>query len=106
MEASMEISIEKDENIEDDFDYTKLVSMRDSIENMSKFNQVEILRIINASNKSSINENRYGIHINLSDLQNSVINEISNYIKYVKTQEMELIQVEQQKENYKNNYFK
>lgn len=102
----LEQSTEKYEIIEEEFDYPTLVSMRDVIENLSKFNQVEILRIIYASNKSSINENRYGIHINLSDLTNNVVNEMLNYIKYVKTQEIDLIQVEQQKENYKNSFFK
>ena len=102
----MEISNQKEEVLEEEFDYHNLASMRDVIESMNKFNQVEILRIIYTSNKSSINENRYGIHINLTDLPNSTIEEISNYINYVKTQEIDLIKVEQQKESYKNNFFK
>ena len=48
------------------FSVSELNYIRDSIENMNKFNQIEVLRILNNHKDVTINENKYGIHINLS----------------------------------------
>jgi hypothetical protein len=72
---------------------------------MNKFNQVEILRILNKHNKEILNENKYGIHINLSELSDDIVIEIKKYINYVNTQEININSIEQQKEDYKNTYF-
>jgi len=84
-----------------------LTNIRDSIESMPKFNQVEILRILTTTQKNNvtINENKYGIHINMSELSDSVINEMKVYIEYVRSQEFQLNQNEQEKETFKNTYF-
>jgi hypothetical protein len=87
------------------FSAHELNYIRDTVENMNKFNQIEILRILNKHNEVTINENKYGIHINLSELSREIINEINAYINYVKTQEITLNSIEQQKEDYKNTYF-
>lgn len=80
--------------------------IRESIENMNKFNQIEVLRILTKyKNLVILNENKYGIHINLSDLKNEILDEISVYIKYVNTQESTLNEGEKQKEDYRNTYF-
>jgi hypothetical protein len=83
-------------------DTYKLNNIRDSIEKMSKFNQIEILRILTNYKDVIINENKYGIHINLSELSPEIINNLLVYINYVNTQEVELNNVEKQKENYKS----
>lgn len=88
-----------------DVDSTYLNKIRESIENMSKFNQVEVLRILTKHKEVIINENKYGIHINLSELEMPILEELLVYIKYVNTQEIELNNVEKQKQEYKNNYF-
>lgn len=82
-----------------------LVAVRNSIEKMNKFNQIEILRILNKYEDVIINENRYGIHINMTDLNENVLNEISQYIDYVQVQEKALNQDEKQKQDIKNIYF-
>jgi hypothetical protein len=87
------------------FSISELNYVRDSIENMNKFNQVEVLRILTKHKKVTINENKYGIHINLSELSKEIIDEMNIYINYVKTQEITLNSIEQQKEDYKNTYF-
>jgi hypothetical protein len=87
------------------YDYTKLNYIREQIENMTKFNQIEILRILTKNKEVIINENKYGIHINLSELNNNVLNEMMMYIKYVNTQESYLSNFEKEKEKYKNTYF-
>jgi len=87
------------------FSVSELNYIRDSIENMNKFNQIEVLRILNNHKDVTINENKYGIHINLSDLKKDLLDELNVYIKYVNTQEVALHQVEKEKETYKNTYF-
>jgi len=87
------------------FSISELNYVRDSIENMNKFNQVEVLRILTKHKEVTINENKYGIHINLSELSKELLDEMNIYINYVKTQEITLNSIEQQKEEYKNTYF-
>ena len=87
------------------FSISELNYIRDSIENMNKFNQVEVLRILNNHKDVTINENKYGIHINLSELKKELLDDLNVYIKYVNTQEVALHQVEKEKESYKNTYF-
>ena len=91
--------------MEETYDYTKLNYIREQIENMSKFNQIEILRIITKHPTVIINENRYGIHINLGELETTIIDELDVYIKYVNTQETYLNNIEKEKEKYKNTFF-
>ena len=87
------------------FSISELNYIRDTIESMNKFNQIEILRIMNKHYDITLNENKYGVHINLSELKKEMIEELSTYIKYVNTQEIALHQVEKQKESFKNIYF-
>jgi hypothetical protein len=94
----MELEIEE-------FDYNKLNNIREQIENMSKFNQIEILRILTKYKDVIINENKYGIHINLSELSTDIINDLIMYIKYVNNQEVYLNNAEKEKEKYKNTFF-
>ena len=85
---------------------SELNYIRDSIEAMNKFNQVEVLRIFARYQDSvTLNENKYGIHINLTELKETIIEDLRKYIQYVNTQEIELNDIEQQKEEYKNTYF-
>jgi hypothetical protein len=87
------------------FSVGELNYIRETIENMNKFNQIEVLRILNRHNDVTLNENKYGVHINLTDLDKNIINELALYIKYVNAQEIALNSIEQQKEDYRNTYF-
>jgi hypothetical protein len=91
--------------MENNYDYTKINTMREQIENMSKFNQIGILRILTKNKDVIINENKYGIHINLSELPSLILDELLTYIKYVNTQEIYLDNAEKEKEKYKNTFF-
>lgn len=86
------------------YSYDKINNIRETIENMSKFNQIEVLRLLTKKNVI-INENKYGIHINLSELDEDILDELTLYINYVNAQEEELDNMEKQKECYKNIYF-
>ena len=83
----------------------ELNNMRDIIESMPKFRQVEVLRILSKNNDITLNENKYGVHVNLTDLTNNMVDELNEYIKYVNIQELNLNELEKQKEDYKNNFF-
>jgi len=91
--------------VDTEISIVELNTIRDKLESMSKFNQIEILRILSKYEEVTLNENKYGVHINLTDLNTEIINEIKKYISYVNTQEIALHQVEQQKESFKNKYF-
>jgi hypothetical protein len=82
----------------------KLKNLQEKIELLSKFNQIEILKILQKNNVM-INENKYGCHINLTDVSNGIIQEMENYLKHVSNQELEFNQIEQQKQDFKTNYF-
>lgn len=99
----MEVTIST--NDINNFSVSELNYIRETVESMNKFNQVEILRLLNKHKDITLNENKYGIHINLSELKREVLDEISVYINYVNTQEISLDKIEKQKEDYKNTYF-
>lgn len=79
--------------------------IRDSIEQMSKFNQVEVLRILHKHADVTLNENKYGVHVNMTNLSDVVLKELKMYVAYVNAQELALKTDEKQKETFKNIYF-
>ena len=99
----MELEIATQES--NKYSVNELNMIRTSIETMNKYNQIEVLRIFNNSAKSVINENKNGIHVNLSDVKTETIDELLLYIKYVNAQESTLHTFEKQKEDFKNIYF-
>jgi hypothetical protein len=99
----MEVSVSTNES--NNCSVSELNYIRESVENMSKFNQVEILKILKKYNDITLNENKYGIHINITDIRKEILDEIVVYINYVNTQEISLNNVEKQKIDYKNTYF-
>ena len=88
-----------------EFNTEDLIFIRDKVESMTKFNQVEVLRLLHKNKTVTLNENKYGIHINLTELPNDIIKQLKLYINYVNTQEINLNSIEQQKESFKNTYF-
>lgn len=96
--------LEQQEEIEE-FKPEELNHIREKIELMSKFNQVEVLRILSKYNNIVLNENKYGIHVNLTDVPKEVVDKIKIFIEYVNTQENTLNVIEMQKEDFKNTYF-
>jgi hypothetical protein len=99
----MEVVLSKNE--ETHFSIIELNHIRDTIESMNKFNQIEVLRILSRHKDVILNENKYGIHINITDLSKEIISELNTYIMYVTSQEKNLHKIEQQKEEYRNTYF-
>jgi len=90
---------------ENTYDVNELSAIRDNIELMTKFNQIEILRILSSNKDVTINENKYGIHINLTEMSDKVIENLKVYIDYINTQEINLNNMEKEKEDCQNKYF-
>jgi hypothetical protein len=82
-----------------------LITIRDLIHDMNKYNQIEVLRIMTKYKNITLNENRYGVHVNLTDLTTQQITELTMYINYVSMQESTLNYGEQQKNIFKNEMF-
>ena len=60
-------------------DVTKLEVLKERIECLSKFQQVEILKIL-SKNLCKLNENKSGIFVNMTFLESDVIEEIEKYM--------------------------
>jgi hypothetical protein len=99
----MEVTMSTNDN--NNYYISELNYIRETIESMNKFNQVEVLRLLHKHKDITLNENKYGIHVNLSEIKKENLDELCVYISYVNTQEISLHKIEQQKENYKNTYF-
>ena len=98
-------SVENDINDEEPFNIPELNSIREKIESMPKFNQIEVLRILSGYKNITLNENKYGVLINMTDLKKEVIEKLKEYISYVNTQEINLNEFESRIQEYKNIYF-
>ena len=75
----------------------ELQNLKENIEKMSKFHQIEILRILSTSNKVYLNENNNGTFVNLTEQPEDIISQLKKYVKYVNEQQMQLSIVENEK---------
>tara|TARA_B110000967_G_C18863453_1_gene551354 strand:+ start:243 stop:557 length:315 start_codon:yes stop_codon:yes gene_type:complete len=78
--------------------------LKNQIEGMEKHHQIEILKIL-SKNLCKLNENKNGVYVNMTFLEQPIIEELEEYIKYMKEQEENLSTTEYQKEEFKNSYF-
>tara|TARA_Y100000992_G_scaffold248595_1_gene180233 strand:- start:4163 stop:4465 length:303 start_codon:yes stop_codon:yes gene_type:complete len=83
----------------------QLENTRKEIEKMNKFHQIEILKILKESDTITLNENNYGTFINMRDIPEEILDKIQYHIEYVNEQEINLKNIENQKDSLKNAYF-
>jgi hypothetical protein len=74
----------------------EIESLKTTIESLSKTHQIEILKIIHQNQCVKINENKSGVYINLTFLPQNTMDEINNYLFYVKGQEKMLDPIEKE----------
>jgi hypothetical protein len=79
--------------------------IKDKIEVMAKDDHLEILSLLSNHTDVKLNENKSGVFVNLSQVNDDVINQLCEYIKYKDNQEEQLMKMEQQKKEYKDNFF-
>lgn len=82
-----------------------LSDLKENIEKLSFFHQVEVLRILNEKNGSILNENKNGVFINLTNVDQETLDKLSSYLKYVAKQETQLKSIEEQKKILSKQYF-
>ena len=61
--------------------------LKERIENMSKYHQIEVLRILSTLPNVKRNENNNGTFINLSEQPPDVIEQLEKYANYVDIQQ-------------------
>lgn len=74
-----------------------------TIENFSKEDQIEILKIISHVNVQLISENNNGSFINMNDLNDDTLLKINNYVDYVLKKNNEINNIENEKDILKSN---
>ena len=82
-------------------DVNKLEAFKTKIETLNKFHQVEILKIL-SKNLCKLNENKSGIFINMSFLEEDVVEELTKYVDYIDDQNETFQTIEYQKDEFKN----
>lgn len=81
-----------------------LEKLKRSVEALNKFHQVEVLRIL-SKHLCKLNENKSGVYVNLTYLDDETIQELEKYLEYTKMQEDTLTTAEYQKEEFKSTFF-
>jgi hypothetical protein len=74
-----------------------------TIENFSKEDQIEILKIISNVNIQLISENNNGSFINMNDLNDDTLLKVNNYVDYVLKKNNEINNIENEKDILKSN---
>ena len=78
--------------------------LRNQIEKLDKVHHIGILKILK-ENTVQYSENTNGIFINLTKVNDIIIEIIKKYVTYVKLQEVELGDIEDQKKEYKKEFY-
>ena len=82
----------------------ELIYIQNVISNMNKLNHIHILQILVNCN-IEMNENKYGVHVNLSNCDPDTISKINAYIKTTIKQDELLKNIECKKKDVKDKYF-
>lgn len=84
---------------------TDLKQLKDRIEALNQHHQIQILKIITQHNVICT-ENKNGSFVNLTNIDESVISKLAEYLSYVDEQETQLKEVENQKTELTKQFFK
>ena len=80
-------------------------ALKERIERMEKYHQIEILRILSKFTEVKTNENNNGTFVNLTELSPEIINELDKYTDFVDEQQKLLKKVETEKEQIEHTFF-
>jgi hypothetical protein len=83
----------------------ELLYIQNCISEMDKNNHLKILQILVRHN-TELNENKYGIHVNITNCCVDTIKEIKDFIVNNEKQEEMLNNIEHIKQDVKDKYFK
>lgn len=82
-----------------------LTLLKERIEAMPKYHQVEVLRLLSKHQTCVVNENNNGSFINLTEQPATVIEALQTYVDYVLEQQKQLSSVEHEKDLLEQTYF-
>jgi hypothetical protein len=80
-------------------------TLKERIERMEKYHQIEILRILSNFTEVKTNENNNGTFVNLTELSAEIIKDLERYADYVDEQQKLLKKVEKEKEVIEQTFF-
>ena len=83
----------------------ELQELKERIEDMGHFHQVEILRIFNDCLDTKLSENTNGVFVNLTSISQETLQKIHNYVQYVEEQTETLNEMEQEKRRLETTFF-
>jgi hypothetical protein len=81
--------------------YFFLEKIRNEIDKMEKIHHIKILKILKEYKNVKLNENKSGVFVNLSFLPKEAIDNIVNYLEYIREQEKYISNLENQQESLK-----
>ena len=84
---------------------TQLKQLKDRIENLNQHHQIEILKIV-TKNEVAYTENKNGSFVNLTNIDDTIVSKMVDYLNYVDEQESQLKEVENQKTELTKQFFK
>lgn len=84
---------------------SNLKELKERIEKMPKYHQIEILRILSECGNVCLNENNNGTFVNLTEQPEYIIEKLEHYSKYVDEQQSELAYIEDEKEKLEQTFF-
>ena len=85
---------------------SRLNKIKCRIENMDKNNHISALYMISKNKSIKYSENSNGTFINLTELDNSMLSKIENFIEYIEIQKYDIEDIEKKREQLENIYFK
>lgn len=85
-------------------DIETLQKIKDIVEQYNKQQQLDILKIF-IEDSVNISENLNGTFINLTDIQDSTIKKIQEYINFINIQNIKLTDIESTRKDIENNFF-
>ena len=83
----------------------RIQSIKERIENMTKYHQIEVLRLLNKEESVNKNENSNGTFINLTEQSESIILLLEKYTNYVDEQQKQFNKIEDDKEELRKDFF-
>tara|TARA_R110002072_G_scaffold69201_8_gene167873 strand:- start:235 stop:534 length:300 start_codon:yes stop_codon:yes gene_type:complete len=81
-----------------------LQKIKDLVEQYNKQQQLDILKIF-IKDSVNISENSNGTFINLTDIQDSTIKKIQEYINFINIQNIKLIDIETTRKDIESSFF-
>lgn len=82
----------------------ELIKIKEIIENLSKNQQIDILKIL-IEDSSNISENNNGSFVNLSEISITTLEKIKDYLNFINKQDNNLQIIEDKKNNLEKKFF-